>query len=62
MLAKGSPYIIPTDSADKKLALSRPVFGGAAIYLICALLAGFSWYKSSYGMRRLPTMGDNSLE
>lgn len=57
-LAGGSPYVIPEESPESKLALSHSVFGAAAMYLVCACVTGCSWYKSSYGTRPLPTVGD----
>ncbi|CAB1107765.1 unnamed protein product [Ectocarpus sp. CCAP 1310/34] len=60
-LASGSPYIIPEDPPATNLARSRSVFGAAAMYLVCACLTGYSWYKSSWGARPLPTLGDSTL-
>ncbi|CAN0459334.1 unnamed protein product [Hapterophycus canaliculatus] len=57
-LASGSPYIIPEASEETNLAWSHSVFGAAAMYFVCACLTGYSWYKSSWGAKPLPTMGD----
>ncbi|CAM9892642.1 unnamed protein product [Laminaria digitata] len=61
-LARGSAYILPKDSTEEKVTLSHSLFGAAAMYFVCSCLSGYSWYKSSYGTRPLPTMGDTSLQ
>lgn len=60
-LASGSPYIMAKDSATTKMARSSSVFGAAALYFVCACLTGYSWYRSAWGARPLPTMGDRVL-
>lgn len=56
-LAGGSPYMLEKESVETKLAVSRSVFGGAAMYFVCACLAGFCWYRISFGPRVMPTLG-----
>ncbi|CAM9570494.1 unnamed protein product [Discosporangium mesarthrocarpum] len=61
-LAAGDPYILVEENVATKLSLSRPVFGAAAMYLVCMCLSGYSWFRSDCGEQRLPTMGDSGQE
>ncbi|CAM9684069.1 unnamed protein product, partial [Choristocarpus tenellus] len=61
MLARGSTYIIFEEDAPTKLLMSRPIFGAAAMYLVCVCITGYAWFKTVCGERRLPTMDDHGL-
>lgn len=49
--------MLVTESKETKLGLSRSVFCGAAMYFVCACVAGFFWYRISFGPRVMPTLG-----
>lgn len=57
-LASASPYILEHEDAQRKVELASSVFGAAAMYLVCACLSGFCWYKTSCVPGRIPTMED----